>query len=315
MRRGLVLGCGGPLGFAWTAVALGVVEDALGWDAREAVVLQGTSAGAEMAALLGSGVSVCEIVSELDAVAEGRTAPAPTPLSIRLTQDPPRMPPVPRPTLPALGLLLAAAHGHIDRTAGLTGLLPRGRGEPGFLRRFGDALASPGGWVLHPGVRLVAADARSGELVAFGSEHAPKASLAAALAASWAIPAWFPPVSIGSRRYLDGGTVSPTSAHLIAGLELDEVVIVAPMSTHGGAAASGLTRAERVLRRAMTRRVDHEATVLADRGIRVLRVEPGAGELAAMGANFMDVRRRAATLRAARQYLPVSIENLLERPS
>jgi len=31
MRRGLVLGCGGPVGFAWTAVALGLVEEALGW--------------------------------------------------------------------------------------------------------------------------------------------------------------------------------------------------------------------------------------------------------------------------------------------
>ncbi|GAB3913782.1 hypothetical protein GCM10029964_123900 [Kibdelosporangium lantanae] len=66
MRRGLAIGCGGTLGFAWTALALQGVERDLGWDARTADVLIGTSAGAEMVALLGSGRSVDDVVAALD---------------------------------------------------------------------------------------------------------------------------------------------------------------------------------------------------------------------------------------------------------
>jgi NAD(P)-dependent dehydrogenase (short-subunit alcohol dehydrogenase family) len=39
MTRRLVIGCGGTLGFGWTAVALTALERQLGWDARSAEVL------------------------------------------------------------------------------------------------------------------------------------------------------------------------------------------------------------------------------------------------------------------------------------
>lgn len=47
-RRGLVVGGGGTLGFAWAVAALAAVEEQLDWDARTAEVLVGTSAGAEV---------------------------------------------------------------------------------------------------------------------------------------------------------------------------------------------------------------------------------------------------------------------------
>ena len=56
-RRGLVLGCGGTLGAAWMLAHLVEVERALGWDARAADVIVGTSAGSELAMLLGAGVA------------------------------------------------------------------------------------------------------------------------------------------------------------------------------------------------------------------------------------------------------------------
>ncbi|MER5838146.1 hypothetical protein ABT116_47525, partial [Streptomyces sp. NPDC002130] len=68
------------------------------------------------------------------------------------------------------------------------------------------------------------------------------------------------------------------------------------MSTSGGAPATGLSRLERLLRRWMTRTVDAEERLLRAAGCRVVRIEPGVEELAVMGANFMDPRRRAATL-------------------
>jgi len=300
MRRGLVLGCGGPVGFAWSAVALASIEAEFGWDARDAAIIQGTSAGAELAMLLGAGLSVTEILGELDAAVSGTRSNSP--LGARLSHDPRAIPPVPRPVWPATGLLIAGLRRRVDATAALAGVLPVGRGNADFLRDFAESLAPD--WVAHRGVRLVAADAGTGELAAFGAADA--VTLQDALAASWAIPGWFPPVLIHGRRYLDGGTVSPTSAHLLVDDDLDEVVIVAPMSTRGGATARGAARVERLMRQAMTRRVDREVAVLESAGIRVVRIEPNADELSAMGANFMDARRRAATMQAARDHRPTA---------
>ncbi|OXM58906.1 patatin, partial [Amycolatopsis thailandensis] len=51
-----MLGCGGTLGFAWTAAVLDALHIRAGWDPREAEVLIGTSAGAEAVAMLGAGI-------------------------------------------------------------------------------------------------------------------------------------------------------------------------------------------------------------------------------------------------------------------
>lgn len=288
--RGLVLGCGGALGFAWTAVALDALSRELDWDLRTADVIVGTSAGAEMAALLGSGRSAADILA---AVRGGSADPV---LARHLSVNAGAVPSLPRLGWPAAGLLRGR---DLDLMGRLAGLLPRGRGDASWLRALGDGLQNADEWVDHPATWLVGADTRDGRRVAFGAQGSPTASLGDAIAASWAIPGWFPPVQIGGRSYLDGGTVSPTSADLVASLGLDEVYIVAPMSTRGGAAARGLARAERVLRTVMTRRVDHEQELLERAGTRVVRIEPGADELEAMGANFMDVRRRDQTIRAA----------------
>lgn len=276
MGRALVIGCGGTLGFAWTAVVLAELERQ-GWDPRTADVLVGTSAGAELVARLGAGMSAADLQDD--------------------GGDPPRaLPPLPRPGLPGLGLTRAALTGRADLLAGLAGLLPRGGGDPQWLVDLGDRLAEPGSrWVVHPRTWLVAADARTGERLALGRADAPQATLGQAIAASWAIPGWFPPVRIGERAYLDGGAVSPTSADLlIPGVQdgsIDEVLVVAPMSSAGGAPAHGLSRVERLLRRAMTRRVDREVDALRAAGARVARIEPTAADLDAMGANFMDASR------------------------
>lgn len=288
MRRGLALGCGGTLGFAWTAVAL----QALDWDVRTADVLLGTSAGAEMAALLGAGHAVDDIVAALDGASDDPV------LSWLVRQHPGIRPPLPRFGWPATGLAVRALRGEVDVTAGIAGLLPRGRGDATWLRELGDRLT-----LTHPAVWLVAADVATGERVAFGAPGAPGAPLGDAIAASWAIPGWFPPVEVAGRRYLDGGTVSSVSADLLVPLELDEVVVVAPMTSAVPAPARGLSRLERLLRRRMTRGLDREIARLRAAGTRVVRVEPGPAELAAMGFNFMDVRRRRATLTAARTAL------------
>ena len=103
-------------------------------------------------------------------------------------------------------------------------------------------------------------DYDTGGRVAFGRDGAPPARLDEAVTASCAIPGWYAPVLIDGRRYVDGGTLSATSADLLAAEPLDEVYVLAPMasfvSDHPRPVAA---RLERRLRRQVTRRLIREA--------------------------------------------------------
>jgi NTE family protein len=304
-RRGLAIGCGGTLGFAWTSVLLDEIEQALGWDVREAEVLLGTSAGSELVAALGTGRTPGDLLAALDGRADGDPV-----VAAHVRRHPGAVPPLPRLGFPGTGLIRAGLRARRPYTAA-AGLLPTGRGDATWLREYGDALAGGDGWAGHPRTWIVASEATTGERTAFGSPGAPPASLGAAIAASWAIPGWFPPVEIGGCRYFDGGSVSSVSADLLVPLSLDEVVVVAPMTTHGGAPARGAARIERILRAQMTRGLDEEVRRLEAAGTRVIRIEPTAADLEAMGANFMDLRRRDATVATARRTAAANIASAL----
>ncbi|UMO99411.1 patatin [Amycolatopsis sp. EV170708-02-1] len=257
-------------------------------------------------AMLGAGIPAKAI---LDAVAGAPGGDAVVAAHVR--RAPGRLPPVPTPRWPSTGLVRAALRRDVDTLAGLAGLLPQGRGDAGWLRELGDALA-PGGWVPHPATWLMAADL-TGRRIALGSPDAPPARLGEAIAASWAIPGWFPPSVVDGRPLIDGGTLSPTSADLLLGHDVGEVVLIAPMSSEGGAPARGAARLERLLRTAMTRRVDEETRRLRAAGVRVVRIEPGPADLAAMGANFMDGRRREHVLATASRTAPGLVAEAFER--
>jgi NTE family protein len=136
-------------------------------------------------------------------------------------------------------------------------------------------------------------DYETGERVAFGTPGAPPADLAEAVMASCAIPAWFSPVVINGRRYVDGGTCSATSVDLLADLGLDEVFVVAPMVSFAlDQPSSLLTRLERRWRVQVTKRCLTEAAKVHRSGTEVTILGPGPQDLEAMGANLMDVSRR-----------------------
>lgn len=306
-RRGLVIGCGGTLGFPWSVAALDELQRQLCWDVRDADVIVGSSAGSEIAAALGAGHTPADLLAALRGSPQAEDV-----LSRHLASHPGHLPPWPAASFPGWGLI---ATGIRERSAysGLAGLLPRGRGDSGWLRSFGRALAPEATWATHPAVWIVAADIGTGRRVAFGSPGAPTTDLGTAIAASWAIPGWFPPVEVAGRRYVDGGTVSTASADLVVPLHLDEVAVVAPMTTEGGAPARGIERIERLLRSQMTRRLNREIALLEDVGTRVIRIEPGPLELAAMGPNFMNLSRRADTLAQAREELPTRVATAIQR--
>ena len=313
-RRGLVLGCGGTLGVAWTVAMLHEVSRALAWDPRTADVIVGTSAGAELATLLGSGVGIDALL----AAAVGAPS-ADAALARHFAAPPPGWPPWPRGRIGSVALAAALLPRALRRQGGvrevgaltaLAGLLPEGRGDAGFLDALVDAHVPAPRWVAHHATWIVAVDYDTGARVAFGSKGAPLASMRDALRASWAIPGWFPPVTIGGRRYVDGGIASPASADLLLpraqGEEaVDEVIVIAPMaSTHQGP-RRGLARVEGAVRSAMRRTLDREIDRLRARGMRVLRLEPGAEDLRVMGPSFMDPARRLrvleSSLRSARR--------------
>jgi NTE family protein len=91
-------------------------------------------------------------------------------------------------------------------------------------RRMLGALLPTGDW---PGQRLLvtAVDAETGQRVAFGADSG--AGLLDAVAASGALPGIFPLVTIGGRRYADGGVHSLYNADLAAGH--DVVTVLSPL--------------------------------------------------------------------------------------
>jgi NTE family protein len=289
-RRGLAIGCGGTLGFAWIVAALAAARDVLDWDPREADVLIGTSAGAETVTMLGSGIAVDELV----AMQRG-TSTDPI-LLAHMRSEPGRFPPLPRPRLGELALSLHAPKtGQRLLTAG-SGLLPVGGGDASWLQSLAERLNPGRDWVSHPATWLVSMDYATGERVPFGAPDAPSATLGAALRASWAVPGWFPPVPIAGRRFVDGGAGSTASVDLLAAQKLDEVLVLAPMASVDKVPATGPGHfLERQLRNRMSAQLAAEVAVLRAAGTRVLVIGATAADLAVMGPNFMDGRRRLAT--------------------
>jgi NTE family protein len=124
--------------------------------------------------------------------------------------------------------------------------------------------------------------------VVFGRPGAPETDLGSAVAASCAIPAWFAPIEIGGVQYIDGGVHSPTNADLLAGRDLDLVVVSSPLSVDLRAARARVDLAIRLRFRHFLRQ---ELWVLRRHGVRIATVEPDARTLAAMGLNMMSARR------------------------
>jgi NTE family protein len=88
-----------------------------------------------------------------------------------------------------------------------------------------------------------------------------------------------------------------TSLDVLAGTEIQDVYVLAPLaSTETDHPLQPHLRMERRLRQVLTHAVVRQARALAARGKRVTVLTPGPRDLAAMGINLMDPRRRQAVL-------------------
>ena len=254
--RALVLGGGGLSGVAWeTGILAGLAAG--GTDVTAADYVQGTSAGATVTAQIGSGLPVAELFGR-------QTVPALQ--SVELTPD--------------LGRVIELMESWEK--------LPLEFPDPAELRRVVGqrALAVPtvpeaerraviaGRLPQHawPARRLavVAVDARSGDVRVFDQDSG--ADLVDAVAASCAIPGIWPPVTIGGRRYIDGGTRSVVNADLATGYQ--RVLILAPMADPS---------------------LDDQVAglVAADAQVQVQVITPDDESVAAFGLNPLDPAVRA----------------------
>lgn len=316
MKIGLVLGGGGAAGTAYHCGALAALEHDLGWSPDDADVIVGTSAGSILGALLRLGVPATDLVAmavdrhqaavhpfirergitaaELERPGWRDLARPPRPISAAFWRRQLRRPWAFNP----LDLVIAS--------------LPDG---PVPLRPHFDALdaATGGRW---PDKALWVCAARQDDLepVVLGRDG-PTCSLADAVAASCAVPGWFSPVPIHGRPHVDGGVTSPTNADLLAGLGLDLVIVLSPMS------AERLSGPRMAMRRYADQHLRREVLRLRASGTPVVALAPSPDVLAHTPASLMDTGHLAdialaSFLSTGRQLLdPANLELLPARPS
>jgi NTE family protein len=264
MTTALVLGAGGVTGVAWE---LGVLRglEAAGVPVADADLLVGTSAGSIVGTQLSSDVGLDRLYREQLQPPEPASGP-----TARLDWQ----------VMGAVWMELAqSATGPEDFRArmGARALAAATVPESERIEVIISRLPMTD-WPARP-LLVTAVDIATGELVVFDRDAGVPLPLA--VAASCAVPMVFPPVSIDGRRYMDGGTRSPTNADLAAGH--DTVLVVAPLANPGmGPLMPGL------------------ASELATLGptSRVEVITPDDAALAAIGLNVLDPAMRAGAARA-----------------
>jgi NTE family protein len=286
----IVLGAGGIVGAAYHAGVLTALAEA-GFDARTANLFVGTSAGSGVAATLRAGFPPADLAPRN----LGRSLSAEAAAIVGRTGGPPPLELRPRPTsrmpLPSSPKLLLRAASHPGKA--LAGMMPTGTISTDVIGERIDLLYGDVSWPTRP-LWICAVDLDSGERVVFGRDDVG-VSIGMAVQASSSIPGFFRPVAHEGRRYIDGGTHSPTNADLVADRGFDIVVVISPMSATTGSQRAGWPSA----RPLHTRRLASEVKRIRAGDAEVLTFQPLPTDIAAMGRNPMDASRRSPTTEAA----------------
>lgn len=260
-ERALVLGGGGVAGIAWSAGLLaGLASHGIRLDDADLVV--GTSAGSVVGAWLTTGVSPEEMLArQVDPARQTPELTASVDLDALALQFAQAFADAPDPTtvraqVGAMALATPTVPEQARREV-MAGRLPVHDWPRGLVVTVVDALTG----------ERQALDAGCGF------------PLVDVVAASCAVPGVWPPMTLGDRRYLDGGVHTALNADLAVGAQ--QVLVVAPLGAVGdGPLAAGWD----------------SACPLLEQTARVLLLEPDEPSRAAFGANPLDpaTRRPAA---------------------
>ena len=262
-----MLGGGGVGGIAWeTGVLRGIADTSAA--ATQALldsdVLVGTSAGSAVAAQIGSGLSIDDLFARQvgDTSAEidpGVGIDSLTELFLAAMSEPDTTVPQKR------------------RRIGKVALATETVAEP--VRRGVIARRLPTHDWPNRVLRLTAIDIATGGLVVF--HRASGVDLVDAVAASCAVPGAWPPVTIGERRYMDGGIGSTINLNVADDCDVAVVLVPAGVSAPSSFGAGPA------------------AEVKAFRG-KALGVFADDESLAAFGSNPLDPRCRVGSAEAGR---------------
>ncbi len=270
-RRALVLAGGGIAGIAWeTGILRGIADEAPA-AARallDSDVLVGTSAGSAVAAQIGSDCA-------LEALYERQVAESSPEIDSGVDID----------DITELFLTaLAEPNEALDKTReqmrriGAVALATKTVAEPVRRRVIAERLPSHE-WPDRV-LRITAIDVATGELVVFDRDSG--VGLVDAVAASCAVPGAWPPVTIGGRRYMDGGVAS--SVNLAVAGDCAAAVVLVPSGADAPAAFGAGPAAE----------------IAAFAGT-AFAMFADADSLAAFGPNPLDPRCRIDSARAGRE--------------
>ena len=259
------------------------------FDARQAEVIVGTSAGSTAAALMRAGFPPTDYVARVcgrPLSAEGRAVLGSMPALAEPGQGPARRR---GPGSPDLLRQVARRPWRFPLGVGVSAALPRGTRAMEGVDRFRVLFDK---WPVQD-TWIIAVDLTTGQRVVFGRDLRP--SMADAVAASCAVPGYYAPVTIDGRAYVDGGAWSMVSLDLLADCDLDLVIVSAPLSTTDWVARDPGNAARVPLRLQLQR----ERRKIPGR---VLVVAPDARMRAVMGTNSMSAARRAPVAVAAQEY-------------
>jgi NTE family protein len=211
MTVALVLAGGGVAGIAWElGVLRGIadVDDQLAHRVIGADTVIGTSAGSTVAAQITSG-------TDLDDLYQSQLAPTSSEIEVQLNLDE---------FSTGFAAVVGSATDEGDRLRRIGAFALAADSVPEPVRRAAVAARLPVATWPDRDLRIPAVDATTGEVVIFTADSG--VGLVDAVAASCAVPGVWPPVTIGTRRYVDGGVRSGSNADLARGA--DRVLILTP---------------------------------------------------------------------------------------
>ncbi len=301
MTRALVLGGGGPVGIGWeSGLAVGLANGGVDLSAADAIY--GTSAGAFVGAQLALGFDIAAtaaLLLETSARAMVDRGAASITQGLQALTD-----------VLSAAVLAGTPPDEVRRLLGPLAVEADVVSEDDFVGLFGVL----GGQAWPEPFHCTAVDTTTGEFVVWKSGSG--ADLQRAVASSCSVPMVCPPITIGGRRYMDGGVRSPLNADLASGHDRVVVVSVTVLSPSGpspsGLSQSGLLQSGDAPVSEATTIVpflNSELSTLRSSGAAVEVIEPSGEflEVSGWGASLMDPSKAGdAFLAGARQGLEES---------
>jgi NTE family protein len=268
MTKALVLSGGGSVGIAWEiGVAAGLARG--GVDVRDADFIVGTSAGSAVGAQLALRQNLEELVSIQRRI--GRTsAPGSSGTSAGG--------PVGEQMAKLFAVMMEAMTGGGPAearraTIGQFALAADALPEEQFVASFRYLKDEP--WPAR--FACTAVDALTGEFAVWDAQEGVE--LDRAVASSCCVPGLFAPITINSRRYMDGGMRSGTNADLASGHDRVLIISVLGAVRLAGAQETRLTPFGQL---------DNEIAALTESGSVVEVIEADEASAQVMGLNLMD---------------------------